>query len=954
MDEIKFRAVVDDSDIARFVNDAIESGAKAQASIDAIGGAADQTTKKMVQGLKDTEREIINSTRAADQLRRTIKENEEQVKRLNAQMKAEQLLLKQLQKEYRRLGDKSSQDAKRLQANIDNLDASIRQAATDTEILADQTQVLRDDLAKTGRGFERSEQQAGNLTLQLKEMFVQLATGQMSFRELIQQGPQLTKVFGGFRNTSRALFSAIGNGAKRVISLRGAVGLLAGSFVGIIAIPIITFLTKSTKVAEFFSEKIAYLNGAFKELGDRLFRAGEALFNWVTGAGSAAEVGQALVAVVDDLGNALDRAGDAAVSYDQKMKALQKEQRDFIVEEGKKMAIIDEQRRIYDDNTRSFKARAAALRIAMVEEQRLEAQRIKFAEGAYERIRNEATLTDGLIDPDREEEVNRAYRALIDARSKAFARQYQDEQALIELGKEKVEAYRKEQAAIAELRREVQAFRDQFRDFQNEDATGLDKIRIDAIKALEQVDNLEQSLRAAYEARKLQFDLEQEFAAFRSAIQARATQEIAAELAKQARAEEKERREALEAEQQRVLREIDLREELALTRAEIERRAGLSELEAERALELDKLNIQRSAAAERLEIVEQQYGPTSLRAQLIRAEIEQIAQQVNSLGSAELTGLERFADRIKEALNLSDADVTAIKGLLMEIGTSFADLLGTVTEAQISAKQAQIDQLEAYVDETEKALNDQLKLQEQGFANDADLLKQNLTAKQELLEKAEAEKLALEKKAARERLRIEALQQGSAYVSTVLNLLNSEIRNKGLVGFFTALGGIALIAKTVAKARATAKQFEAPGFRDGTPYLDGPGDGRSDSILLWGSKGERITSAAANAAIGGRSLSEPDLVKYVQLGKLAEIRPDFAEVDAKTAGVIIEHRRLTETERAQEKQMMREAYREAARESTREIIQYLKTRPVKKLTADGEVIEFYEGGTKVTQNIKKK
>ena len=185
----------------------------------------------------------------------------------------------------------------------------------------------------------------------------------------------------------------------------------------------------------------------------------------------------------------------------------------------------------------------------------------------------------------------------------------------------------------------------------------------------------------------------------------------------------------------------------------------------------------------------------------------------------------------------------------------------------------------------------------------------------------------------------------------MFNLLASESKT-GIIGLIAvAAGGLALIGSIVSKAKANAAAFSAPGFKDGTPYVTGPGDGRSDSIMAYLSRGERVVDYQTNQRLG--SVSNTELVRYFEIGKGIASAPTFANVDQRTQAAINQGKEVSTLEKEQEIQMMAGAFEKAATKGSKEMIAYWKSRPVTYQTEAGTVIEYEKGGVKVRQNIKK-
>lgn len=63
-----------------------------------------------------------------------------------------------------------------------------------------------------------------------------------------------------------------------------------------------------------------------------------------------------------------------------------------------------------------------------------------------------------------------------------------------------------------------------------------------------------------------------------------------------------------------------------------------------------------------------------------------------------------------------------------------------------------------------------------------------------------------------------------------------------------SIAGAVISAFAGIKSQMNATQIPSPGFAEGTPFVDGPGTSKSDSINAWLSKGERVVPADDNKA----------------------------------------------------------------------------------------------------------
>jgi len=182
---------------------------------------------------------------------------------------------------------------------------------------------------------------------------------------------------------------------------------------------------------------------------------------------------------------------------------------------------------------------------------------------------------------------------------------------------------------------------------------------------------------------------------------------------------------------------------------------------------------------------------------------------------------------------------------------------------------------------------------------------------------------------------------------------------KGLPGVFTAIAGVALLFSLIQQARAQSKQFEVPQFREGTPWVDGPGTHTSDSVPAMLSRGERIMPAALNMAVGGRKTTNEELVELFKLGKAwkqdSTAAPNYSyDLGPLIAAMQTRQRDVKRMEAGINYGAMREAYEKAANNSASRMIEYWKSRPVEKVGPGGDkMIEWFDGETVRRQIVKK-
>ena len=322
----------------------------------------------------------------------------------------------------------------------------------------------------------------------------------------------------------------------------------------------------------------------------------------------------------------------------------------------------------------------------------------------------------------------------------------------------------------------------------------------------------------------------------------------------------------------------------------------------------------------------------------------------------ELSGLEAFKQQVLDALRITEEEAALIFSALGGLAGSVVQGFDDIAEAQLEKTKAVTDAIEEQIKTVQGFLEDEQKLREQGYANDAAKYEEQLKRLNDLKSQSEQEAVEREKKLAQQRLAVNAAEHISEYALASIRLIASQAK-AGLVGLVLGIGGLALIARLVTQSRAAAiRSAEIPKFREGTPFVDGPGTGKSDSVPAMLSRGERVIDADSNAEIGGSRVSNYEIIRLFKVGKMVDsiaptnvlsLAPILKALN-RDQGKIIELRDSVNIE------AMQDAYHSAADKAAGKIIEYMKTRPVKKRGPSGEdVIEWYEGNVLNRQITKK-
>ncbi len=312
-----------------------------------------------------------------------------------------------------------------------------------------------------------------------------------------------------------------------------------------------------------------------------------------------------------------------------------------------------------------------------------------------------------------------------------------------------------------------------------------------------------------------------------------------------------------------------------------------------------------------------------------------------ALGAAVAQGAKLEAARQREQGN--ELAKQLIGNLAPETLNAFFDAEQARFELRIAQQDALIAKTQERLDVEKKALEEQQKLAEQGFANDVKGAEKRVAEQERLLRESEAKKIEIERRAAKQRAIIAAGQQAVELTLAVAKLINAQASG-GLVGLVLALGGIAIISRLMSAGRqqAAAEASRTQAFATGTEYVDGAGTSTSDSIPARLSKGERVVKARDNEKLGGRRMSNEELVQYALIGQRLHDDPllSFA-LGLRNRSEAIEAAKV-EAQFA----VMERSYREAAMAAADKQIEYWKTRPIEYYNSAGEkVIEREAGGT---------
>lgn len=232
------------------------------------------------------------------------------------------------------------------------------------------------------------------------------------------------------------------------------------------------------------------------------------------------------------------------------------------------------------------------------------------------------------------------------------------------------------------------------------------------------------------------------------------------------------------------------------------------ELTLEQYKEARKLEIQAEALRKKREnLIAFGADENSLEVRALDLQIAQVEDKLGQIESLSIFG--RIRERLLTAFKLDPEDLAEIGEQISNITGNIFDGLTALNDAELIQQQKLIDARQANVDDLKAKLDEELKLKQQGVANNYDLVQKQLSEQTELLKKEEEKRLALEKKAANLRLKQNALEIASNIALSVAKAIESNAKF-GLVGVVTAAAQIASIFSLIAKAKAQAAEFAAP------------------------------------------------------------------------------------------------------------------------------------------------
>jgi phage-related minor tail protein len=259
---------------------------------------------------------------------------------------------------------------------------------------------------------------------------------------------------------------------------------------------------------------------------------------------------------------------------------------------------------------------------------------------------------------------------------------------------------------------------------------------------------------------------------------------------------------------------IDISEKVNIESVENLEQGDMSEQDFELFKQEQILAIQADFAQQRVDLLDEELR---LKAELYAADGEIDAQEQNQLDSLALQkqGLEKSIDQaedaqeelaskrsktsIAEILGLSDDEFDEVKEKLAGVANEVVNGLQQVLDAQTEANEERIDQLDESISASQDALDTELALAEQGFANNVEGKQAELAA----LEKQREEEFKKQKSLAKKQFALDTAVQASSLITAAANVLKG-FSTIPLVGQILGITQVALMVAAFFASRASA------------------------------------------------------------------------------------------------------------------------------------------------------
>lgn len=343
------------------------------------------------------------------------------------------------------------------------------------------------------------------------------------------------------------------------------------------------------------------------------------------------------------------------------------------------------------------------------------------------------------------------------------------------------------------------------------------------------------------------------------------------------------RRERAAFAQSQKIEAIDLEEQIGLAKIDAQIRIGETEKDFARRIELEKLALQEAFVQARIAAI---IDDGSKETEALKATL-----------NAQLAAIKNARTGIFEAIAAEPVDIFKLLGFsfseeeksriqqglseIVGLVQTISSIAATEIEQQISATDQIIADRERRLDDLHSRLDQELRLNEQGFASNVSLIRDQI-AEQEaaaIADKARRKSLLEEqKKIARQQLAIDQIVAASNLAVAATKVFNAEAI-KGIPGIIAAIGFIATMFATFLsfKARAKAIANQDATLKKGG-ILQGPRHEKGGVPLFDRRNGKYMAEAEGGEYVVNRrsTVRYRDLIDAINDGDPAKLRREAA------------------------------------------------------------------------------
>jgi hypothetical protein len=402
------------------------------------------------------------------------------------------------------------------------------------------------------------------------------------------------------------------------------------------------------------------------------------------------------------------------------------------------------------------------------------------------------------------------------------------------------------------------------------------------------------------------------------------------------------------------LKSLDDQTKIAEAEINLLRESGDATLTLQQFKERELLRIRKEASIQELALLEERFGPDSQQAKLARIGIESLNQQIEDALSKSLNPFDKLSDFLKDALQIDDEQIQAIKDTLSAVVGSVGDFISTNTDLAIEENRRLLDEIRSRISETESILKEEEERAAAGYSNNVENKRKELEELKRLEAQKVAEEQRLKQEALKQQLIADTAAQASNIVTSVSGILASAGKLGPILGPILAAAGILSIISLFRRYKSDAKNLASQKAYKGGSLSNYMGDRDSGPVAPGASsdlpgRGNGLRVEGTNLRIGG----DEYLVRASSAKKYADILPQInagtyrPRMDIFTPKMAAP-KSVKKTYRILQQESSYYALRSLLNEHSDKLITYDKNK-VEKIAVGDRLIEIRNGKTKITK-----